>query len=130
MLHDVHIPLVLYIPLQCFVTININMCVYLNHFYSIFKIDFHSHNLSADLIDWNIYCVLFRYVTEHLALTFCIYSKHQFQNEKKLILTLTCVLPAFPNVDSWRYGWSGDISICNTSLVMSSSLNTSFRHSD
>ena len=43
---------------------------------------------------------------------------------------LTWVLPAWPNVDNLKYGLSGDIRICNTSLVMSSSLKASFKHSD
>ena len=43
---------------------------------------------------------------------------------------LTWVLPAWPKVDSLKYGLSGDIRICNTSLVMSSSLNASFKQSD
>ena len=40
------------------------------------------------------------------------------------------MLPAWPKVDSLKYGLSGDITICSTSLVMSSSLKASFKHSD
>jgi len=48
----------------------------------------------------------------------------------KMAKKLTCVLPALPNVESWKNGLSGDSRISSTSLVMSRSLNTSFRHSD
>lgn len=43
---------------------------------------------------------------------------------------LTWVLPALPNVESLKWGGSGDIRNSKTSLVMSNSLNASFRHSD
>jgi hypothetical protein len=43
---------------------------------------------------------------------------------------LTNVLPAFPKVDSLKCGVSGDIRNSNTSLVISNSLNASFKHSD
>jgi hypothetical protein len=59
-----------------------------------------------------------------------VYMLSNVKSSKQNIKLQTCVLPELPNVERRKYGGSGDINISSTSLLVSSSLNTSFKHSD